>query len=155
MERYSLSEVQATAILDMQLRRLAALERRKLQEEYAELQDKIAELQAILDDPSKVRASSRRSCSTSSAASPTPGGRDPPRRGRAVDRGPDRGRAGGGHRDQDRLREAGRPRRLPGSEPGRPRGPGANLKEDDIVQFLAITNTTGCCSSPTRAGSTG
>src|SRR5215207_4739519 len=55
MERYSLSEIQATAILDMQLRRLAALERRKLQEEYAELQAKIAELQAILDDPSKVR----------------------------------------------------------------------------------------------------
>src|SRR5919106_163659 len=55
MERYSLSEIQATAILDMQLRRLAALERRKLQEEYAELQAKIAELKAILDDPSKVR----------------------------------------------------------------------------------------------------
>ncbi|HEY8555969.1 MAG TPA: DNA topoisomerase (ATP-hydrolyzing), partial [Actinomycetes bacterium] len=55
MERYSLSELQATAILDMQLRRLAALERRKLQEEYAELQARIAELQAILDDPSKVR----------------------------------------------------------------------------------------------------
>src|SRR4029453_2783167 len=55
MERYSLSEVQATAILDMQLRRLAALERRKLQDEYAELQVRIAELQAILDDPSKVR----------------------------------------------------------------------------------------------------
>jgi DNA gyrase subunit A len=55
MERYSLTEVQATAILDMQLRRLAALERRKLQEEYAELQARIAELQAILDDPSKVR----------------------------------------------------------------------------------------------------
>jgi DNA gyrase subunit A len=55
MERYQLSEIQAVAILDMQLRRLAALERRKLQEEFAELQAKIAELQAILDDPSKVR----------------------------------------------------------------------------------------------------
>src|SRR6266545_3019948 len=56
MERYSLSEVQATAILDMQLRRLAALERRKLQEEYAELQARIAELQAILADPARIRA---------------------------------------------------------------------------------------------------
>jgi len=55
MERFALSEIQATAILDMQLRRLAALERRRLQEEYAELQARIAELQAILDDPSKVR----------------------------------------------------------------------------------------------------
>jgi DNA gyrase subunit A len=55
MGRYSLSEIQATAILDMQLRRLAALERQKIQDEYAELQAKIAELQSILDDPSKVR----------------------------------------------------------------------------------------------------
>ena len=75
MERYSLSEVQATAILDMQLRRLAALERRKLQEEYAELQAKIAELQAILDDPSKVRGIVKEELlDIKRAASPTPGG---------------------------------------------------------------------------------
>jgi DNA gyrase subunit A len=55
MARYSLSEIQAVAILDMQLRRLAALERRKIQDEFAELQARIAELQAILDDPSRVR----------------------------------------------------------------------------------------------------
>src|SRR6266568_4189408 len=55
MERYGLSELQATAILDMQLRRLAALERQRIQNEYAELQTRIAELKAILEDPSKVR----------------------------------------------------------------------------------------------------
>jgi DNA gyrase subunit A len=55
IERYELSDVQAQAILDMQLRRLAALERQRIQDEYAELQQLIAELQAILADPSRVR----------------------------------------------------------------------------------------------------
>ncbi len=55
-ERFDLSEVQARAILDMQLRRLAALERQRILDEYAELQTLIAELRAILDDPARVRA---------------------------------------------------------------------------------------------------
>ena len=55
-ERYTLSEIQARAILDMQLRRLAALERQKILDEHVELQRVIAELQGILDDPAKVRA---------------------------------------------------------------------------------------------------
>jgi DNA gyrase subunit A len=54
-ERFGLSEIQARAILDMQLRRLAALERQKILDEFADLQLLIAELQGILDDPSKVR----------------------------------------------------------------------------------------------------
>jgi DNA gyrase subunit A len=41
MERFSLSEVQAQAILEMQLRRLQGLEREKIEEEYAHLQEKI------------------------------------------------------------------------------------------------------------------
>ncbi len=56
MERFELSEIQASAILDMQLRRLAALERQRIQDEYDELQTLIAELQAILADPERVRA---------------------------------------------------------------------------------------------------
>jgi DNA gyrase subunit A len=56
MTRFELSEIQAQAILDMQLRRLAALERQRIQEEYDQLTALIAELQAILDDPSRVRA---------------------------------------------------------------------------------------------------
>ncbi len=56
MERFALSEVQAQAILDMQLRRLAALERQRIQDEYDDLQALIAELTAILDDPGRVRA---------------------------------------------------------------------------------------------------
>ena len=56
MSRFSLSEIQAQAILDMQLRRLAQLERQRIQDEYDELTLLIAELEAILGDPSRVRA---------------------------------------------------------------------------------------------------
>jgi DNA gyrase subunit A len=53
--RFELSEVQARAILDMQLRRLAALERQRILDEYAELQDRIADLRDILARPERVR----------------------------------------------------------------------------------------------------
>jgi DNA gyrase subunit A len=55
-ERFDLSEIQATAILDMQLRRLAQLEREKLAAEHAELQALIAELEAVLADPGRLDA---------------------------------------------------------------------------------------------------
>lgn len=55
MSRYELSEIQATAILDMQLRRLAALERQKIKDEAEELAKTIKELQSILASPAKVR----------------------------------------------------------------------------------------------------
>ena len=51
---FSLSERQAQAVLDMQLRRLAALERGKLEEDYKELTETIAYLEGILADPKKV-----------------------------------------------------------------------------------------------------
>ncbi|MPZ86486.1 MAG: DNA topoisomerase 4 subunit A [Nitriliruptorales bacterium] len=51
MEHFGLTETQATAILDMQLRRLAALERERLAGELAELRERIAELDGILGDP--------------------------------------------------------------------------------------------------------
>ena len=56
VQRLDLSEVQAQAILDMQLRRLAALERERLQKEHEELLQKIAELEALLNDPAKILA---------------------------------------------------------------------------------------------------
>ena len=52
---YQFSDVQATHILDMALRRLAALERQKLREEFDELQTTIAELEAVLADETKLR----------------------------------------------------------------------------------------------------
>lgn len=53
--RFSLSEVQARAILDMQLRRLAQLERQRIAEEYAELRLRIEDLRDILARPARVR----------------------------------------------------------------------------------------------------
>lgn len=50
MERFSLSEVQAQAILEMQLRRLQGLEHEKIDNEYRELMEKIKEFKAILGD---------------------------------------------------------------------------------------------------------
>jgi DNA gyrase subunit A len=52
---YEFSEVQAGYILDLQLRRLAALERQRLRDEYEELQRTIRELEAILADEQKLR----------------------------------------------------------------------------------------------------
>jgi DNA gyrase subunit A len=51
---FQFSELQAQAILDMQLRRLAALERKKLQEEYTELKKRIAYLEDLLAHPHKI-----------------------------------------------------------------------------------------------------
>jgi DNA gyrase subunit A len=52
---YDFSDVQATHILDMALRRLAALERQKLRDEYEEITATIAELESILADEAKLR----------------------------------------------------------------------------------------------------
>jgi DNA gyrase subunit A len=54
IKRFKFSEIQATAILDMQLRRLAALEREKIQKEYDEIKKLIDKLVAILRDPKKI-----------------------------------------------------------------------------------------------------
>ncbi len=54
MTAFSLSEIQAQAILDMQLRRLAALEREKIENEYNELLKVVAELEELLSDSTKV-----------------------------------------------------------------------------------------------------
>lgn len=54
MEKFSLSEKQSQAILDMRLRRLTGLERDKIQAEYDELMNRIKELQEILDSEDKL-----------------------------------------------------------------------------------------------------
>ena len=54
IDRFSLTEEQAEAILDMPLRRLAALERKKIEDEYAELTQRIAELEDLLASPKKI-----------------------------------------------------------------------------------------------------
>jgi DNA gyrase subunit A len=54
MDRFGLSEIQANAILEMQLRRLAALERQKIEDEYVSILQLIAELEDILANPRRV-----------------------------------------------------------------------------------------------------
>jgi DNA gyrase subunit A len=56
MSRFDLTEAQSNAILEMQLRRLAALEQQKLQDEYNEVMARIAYLEDLLASPEKILA---------------------------------------------------------------------------------------------------
>ncbi|MGV9818955.1 DNA gyrase subunit A [Nocardia xishanensis] len=56
MELLEIDEVQATAILDMQLRRLSALERQKIVDDLAKIESEIADYKDILDKPERQRA---------------------------------------------------------------------------------------------------
>ena len=54
MSEFGLSELQANAILEMRLRALTGLERKRLQNEYDDLMERIGELRAILSDESRI-----------------------------------------------------------------------------------------------------
>jgi DNA gyrase subunit A len=56
VSRFNLTEIQAQAILDMQLRRLSALERQKIEEEHQQVMDRIAYLEDLLASPRKILA---------------------------------------------------------------------------------------------------
>ena len=56
MERFSLSDIQAQAILDMRLKALQGLDREKLQNEYKELEDRIAYYERVLGDMGLVKS---------------------------------------------------------------------------------------------------
>ena len=56
VKKFKLSEVQAQAILDMQLRRLAALERQKIEDEHKQVMENIAYLEDLLAHPKKILA---------------------------------------------------------------------------------------------------
>ncbi len=55
MREFSLTEIQAQAILDMPLRRLAGLERKKIEEEYKQIKRSIKELTSLIKSPKKMR----------------------------------------------------------------------------------------------------
>ncbi|MGB4594813.1 MAG: DNA gyrase subunit A [Anaerolineaceae bacterium] len=55
MAKFNLDEIQANAILEMPLRRLASLERKKIEEEYKLVSETIERLKALLKSPSKMR----------------------------------------------------------------------------------------------------
>jgi DNA gyrase subunit A len=54
MREFELSEIQAQAILDLRLRALTALERKRVEDESKDLQERIAELRAILGEESRI-----------------------------------------------------------------------------------------------------
>lgn len=56
MKKFKLTEIQATAILEMRLQALAGLERQKVEDEYKAKKQSIKELKAILADPKKIMA---------------------------------------------------------------------------------------------------
>jgi len=56
MDEFSLSEIQAQAILDLRLARLTSLARKEIEDEYADLQERIGELRAILGEPARIDA---------------------------------------------------------------------------------------------------
>ncbi len=53
-ERFGLSDLQAQAILDLRLRALTGLERKRVEDEFADLQERIAELRGLLGDPARI-----------------------------------------------------------------------------------------------------
>ena len=60
MEWFTLTHVQAQAILDMQLRRISTLERERIEEEFQQLAKTIGELESLLADPQKILAEVKR-----------------------------------------------------------------------------------------------
>ena len=54
METFEFTEIQASAILDLRLRALTALERQQVEAEYNDLRERIAELRSILGDPVRI-----------------------------------------------------------------------------------------------------
>jgi DNA gyrase subunit A len=54
IKRFELSDLQAQAILDLRLRALTALERKKVEDEHGDLQERIGELRAILGDEARI-----------------------------------------------------------------------------------------------------
>jgi len=62
MKKFKLTELQASAILEMRLSALAGLERKKVEDEYVEKQKLIAELRTILKDPKKIDVLVKEEC---------------------------------------------------------------------------------------------
>ena len=125
MTRFGLSQLQAQAILDMQLQRLTGLERQKIVDELTEVLAQIARLLAILGSEALLTADRRRRA----AGDPGEVRRRAPHRdrrgGRGVpDRGPHRRRGHGDHGQQHRLHQADRRDELPDAAPRRARPQG-------------------------------
>ena len=120
IELLEIDEVQAQAILDMQLRRLAALERQKIIDRLNELEAIIADLEDILASPLRQR-DHRQGRARRDRGQVRRRAADRDRRGRRrpVRAGPGAGRGGGRHHHPRRLRQAHQDRPLPAAAPRR------------------------------------
>src|SRR5690625_2516812 len=158
MEPLEADEIQANAILDLQLRRLAALERLKIQEEAEKIEALIAEYNHILATP----PGSARSCPRSSTRSSTATGTSVGRRSSPVSTGTCRWRTSSPKRRSssrspaEAMRSG---RRRTSTAPST-----AAARASRAPRFAATTSsssssspppTIGCCSSRTPVGSTG
>ena len=142
IELLDIDDIQAQAILDMQLRRLAALERQRIVDDLAKIEAEIADLEDILAKPERQRAivhdelaeivekygDDRRT-------------RIIPADGDVSRRGPHRPRRRRRHHHRDRLRQAHQDRPLPQPEARRQGRQGAGLKQDDIVNHFFVCST--------------
>ena len=126
MQLLDIDEVQATAILDMQLRRLAALERQRLIDEYAELEarDRRAATRSWPRETRQRRDRPRRARRDRGEVRRRAAHPAGPARRRRVHGGPDRRGGRGRHDHPHRLREAHQDRPLPGAAARRQGHPG-------------------------------
>ena len=158
IELLDIDEIQAQAILDMQLRRLAALERQRIVDDLAKIEAEIADLEDILAKPERQRAIVRDELKeTRRQVRRRPAHPHHRRRRRRRRRGPDRPR--GRRRDdhRDRLRQADQDRPVPQPE-ARRQGRAGRRRSSRTTSSTTSSSarpTTGSCSSPRRAGCTG
>ena len=117
IELLDIDEIQAQAILDMQLRRLAALERQRIIDDLAKIEAEIADLEDILAKPERQRAIVRDELARDRRqVRRRPAHPDHRRRRRRRRRGPDRPRGRRRHDHRDRLRQAHQDRPVPQPE---------------------------------------
>ena len=154
MRNYALSETQAQAILDMQLRRLAALERQRIQDELEEVQTRIGDLEDLLRNPARVLSVVREETLKLSEEF----GEDrrtevSGQEGDRLDGGADAARRRGDHAQRPRLPEASAHRGV--SPPTAWRGracAGRRTREGDAVQQLVVADTHDWAFFFTNAG---
>ncbi len=142
MALLDVDEVQATAILNLQLRRLAALERQKIIDDHAALMAEIKDLQGILADEGRQRTIiSRRARRDCAQVRRRPPHRDQPVRRRGLDRGPHRRGRGGRHDHRGGYAKRTRSDQYRAQRRGGKGVRGATLRSDDLVDHFFVTTT--------------
>ena len=117
--RFSLTQIQASAILDLRLSQLTALESDSIKQEHADVMERIRELRELLgDEAQRAGADQGGAARDLRALRRSAPDRDRAVRGRARHRGPDRRPADGHHHHEVGLHQAGAAGDLPPAAPG-------------------------------------